>query len=55
MYDINFKESFRIIHEKGYISKIVNRVDYKDKETKKRMKEIEEYANKYIEEKIKKG
>ena len=54
IYDINFKESFKMINEKQYISKIVNRIEFKDKETIERMKEIEKFANEYIEEKIKK-
>ena len=53
MYDLNFKESFRILKEKNYIEKIVNRVEHKDIETRERMKKIQQFAEEYLEEKIK--
>lgn len=53
IYDINYKESLKIIRQNRYIDKIVERVKYQDIETKKRMREIQEFANRYIGEKIK--
>lgn len=53
IYDINFKESFKILKEKNFINKMMNRFQFEDRQTKIQMEEIREYANKYIEEKIK--
>ena len=55
IYDINFIETFKLIKKENYIEKIINRVNYQDKKTKERMEEIKLLANKYIDEKIKKG
>ena len=41
------------LKENNYIDKIVKRVEYKDIETKQRMNEIQEFAEKYLDEKIK--
>ena len=48
IFDLNFKKSFEIIKENNYISKIIKRFNYKNKDTQIRMNEIEEIANKYI-------
>lgn len=53
IYDINFKESYKIIKEKNYINQIINRFNYKDEETKQKMKEIQNIVEKYLEEKTK--
>lgn len=52
IFDLNFKKSFEIIKENNYISKIIKRFNYKNKATQIRMNEIEEIANKYIDEKL---
>lgn len=52
IFDMNFIESFKIINDNDYINKILDRFDFKDKETKEKMEEIREIANKYIEEKL---
>lgn len=52
IFDVNFTESFKIIRDKDYINKILDRFDFKDKETKDKMEEIKNIANKYIYEKI---
>lgn len=52
IFDINFTESFKIIRNKDYINKILYRFNFKDKETKDKMEEIKDIANKYIYEKI---
>ncbi len=51
IFDINFKESFRIIKEENYINKILNRYDIKDEYTKKEIEKIRTKANEFIEEK----
>ena len=40
VFDINFKESMRIIKEQNYINKILNRFDFKDEDTIKKIEEI---------------
>ena len=52
IFDLNFKKSFEIIKENDYINKIIKRFNYKDKATQIRMNEIEEIANKYIDEQL---
>lgn len=52
IFDINFNISFQIIKDKNYINKIFDRFDFKDKETKDKIEEIRDIANKYIYEKI---
>ena len=46
IYDINFKPSFKILKEKEYINKIINRTKTPE------MEKIRNYVNKYIDEKI---
>ncbi len=46
IYDINFKPSFKILKEKGYADKIIDRTPTPE------MEEIRKYINKYIDEKI---
>lgn len=48
VYDINFKQSFKILKEKNYVNKIMDRT--KTKEVEK----IREYVNNYIDNKISK-
>ena len=47
IFDIYFKPSFKIIKEKDYINKMIDRTKTKE------MEEIREFANNYIEEKLK--
>ena len=51
IFDINFKESFRIIKEENYINKILDRYDIKDEYTKNAIEKIRTKANEYIKEK----
>ena len=46
IYDINFKPSFKILKEKGYADKIIDRTPTPE------MEEIRKYINIYIDEKI---
>ena len=52
IFDMNFKESFKILEKEGYINKILDRFDFKDKETKINIEEIRNMANKYIKNNI---
>lgn len=53
IYDFNFKETLEIIKEHNYIKKLIHKINAKDKYTKEKLHEIQEYAMKYIERKIK--
>ena len=52
LFDINFKESYEIVKNNNYINILIDRFDYKDLETKKRIEEIRIIMNNYIDEKI---
>lgn len=52
IYDLFFKISLETVKEKDYINRLINRIDYKDNLTKKRMEEIRKIANEYIDNKI---
>lgn len=52
IYDINYKESLKIVKEKDYINKIIDNYQYNEK-TKKQMEHIRNIENAYIDEKIK--
>ena len=53
IYDINYKASLKIIKEEKYIDKIIDRFEFKDKETKEKMIKVRIKANEYIEKNIK--
>ena len=53
IYDINFPISFKIMKEKNYISKMVDKFDFKIQETKDDFEDIKRIANEYIEENAK--
>lgn len=48
IFDINFKESYKILKEKDYMNTIINRFDFKDSETKKNLKKIKNMVNEEI-------
>ena len=41
-YDLNFKETWQIMKEKNYISRIIKRLEYKDKDTREKMEILEQ-------------
>ncbi len=49
VYDFNFKQSIDIIKENQYVEKLYNRFEFKNEETKQRMKVIYEELIKYLE------
>ena len=53
IYDINYKASLKIIKEEKYIDKIIDRFEFKDKETKEKMIKVRIKAKEYIEKSIK--
>lgn len=51
-FDLNFDVTYKIVKENDYINVLIDRFDYKDKETKERMENIREIINKFVEENI---
>ena len=51
-FDLNFDITYNIVKENNYINILIDRFDYKDKETKNRMENIRNIVNKFIEERI---
>ena len=51
VYDFNFKSSYKVMKEKGYINKLFETANFKREDTKEVAKEIVDIANRYIEEK----
>lgn len=52
-FDLNFDVTYKIIKEKNYINMLVDRFDYKDKETEDKMETIRKSINDFIDKKIK--
>lgn len=53
LFDLNFKESYKIVKDNDYINILIDRFNYKDLETKRRIEEIRNIMNNYIDNKIK--
>lgn len=53
IFDLYFEESIKYIKENDYINKLIDRIEYKNNDTKIKMEEIRKCANKYIEERLK--
>ena len=51
-FDLNFAVSYKIVKENDYINVLIDRFEYKDKETKSRMENIRKIVNDFIDEKI---
>lgn len=52
IFDFNFISGLEYIKEMDYINTIVNRLNYKNEDTKKKMDQIRKHAIKYVENKI---
>lgn len=52
IFDMNFKESLKILEKEDYINRILDRFDFEDKETKNNIKEIRNIANRYVKNNI---
>lgn len=50
-FDIHFKESFQIIYENDFVSKIIHRIPYSNPDTKEKMDYLESITNQYIKDK----
>ena len=53
MFDLNFKQSLQYIKNKNYIDILIDRIEYKNKDTKERMESIRICAKKYLDSKTK--
>ena len=53
IFDLNFKESYEIVKENDYINILIDRFKYSDLETKKKMEDIRNIINNYIDSRIK--
>lgn len=52
IFDYNFNSGLKYIYENDYINRLVDRIDYKNIDTKQKMENIRQHAMKYIEERL---
>lgn len=52
LFDLNFKESYKIVKDNNYVNILIDRFTYKDKKTKERMEEIRTILNEFVLNKI---
>ena len=48
----NFTSGLKYLYENDYINRLVNRVDYKNIDTRQKMENIRQHAIKYIEDRL---
>lgn len=48
IYDFNFKETLVLIYEQNYIHRIIQRLNAKDRQTRKQLDELDKYAAQFI-------
>ncbi len=53
IYELNFKESLKIIQENDFLQKLVRKINAQDTYTKEKLQEIADYAMNYIKRKTK--
>ena len=51
IFDINYHASYEIIRNEKYIDKIFQKFNFKNEDTKKKMKKVQEFLNQYIDDK----
>ena len=51
IFDLNFDISLKYIKDNNYIDILINRIDYKNADTKQKMEFIKKCAKEYIEDK----
>ncbi len=52
IFDLSFKETFKIVKENDYMNILIDRFNYTDNDTKNKMERIRDILNKYIDEKM---
>lgn len=53
IFDLNFKVSLKYVEEKGYIDKLIDRVEYRNEDTKQKMEQIRKCVKEYVINKVK--
>lgn len=53
IFDLNFDTSLKYVKENNYIDILIDRIDYKNKDTKQKMEQIRKNTKEYIEKNIK--
>jgi hypothetical protein len=53
IFDFNYSCALRYIAEKEYLKKVINRIDYKHPDTKKKMEKIMRMVSKYVAKRLK--
>ena len=48
IFDLNFDISLQYVKGNNYIDKLIDRIEYKDKETKEKMEQIRKCGNEYL-------
>lgn len=54
LYDFNFEQSLEYIKERDYINRTMNRINYKNKDTIRKVQEVTKIANNFIDNEIEK-
>ena len=49
IFDFNFDVSLRYVKEKGYVDILIDRIDYKNADTKQKIEQMRECAKRYLE------
>ena len=52
IFDLNFRESKLYIKDKNYIDILIDRIEYKNTETKEKMENIRKCAKEYLENSV---
>ena len=52
IFDLNFNISLQYVKENNYIDVLVDRIEYKNKNTKQKMEDIRKWAKEYIDDRI---
>ena len=50
LFDLNFSISIQYVRDNHYVDRLLNRINYRREETKKKIENIRECANEYMEE-----
>lgn len=53
IFDLNFNVSLKYVKDNDYVNKLIDRLEYKNYETKKQIEKIKKSANEYINKKVK--
>ena len=51
-FDFNFSSGLKFLKDNNYINIVIDRIDYKNPDTKEKMEDIKKVANDYINSKL---